>query len=195
MIKVPKLDWVEVATVRFKPKTVPQRFADLTGSCGTFALHCLTGESVVKISKECPKKGWWDDKSMRAYLKKRGYQTIPISLSQIQTSKPYQYRKNLNHQHVILMSAHSSEREGTWQVIYNNKVYHGTEVEFFTGYEVLINPVWTMYVVWHPKWKTNEEIKADNCKFQFISTTDDHHYHPLTGLWYNIKKKKIENPP
>lgn len=195
MEKLPKLDWIKLATVRFKPKTL-RNYVDVAGTCGTFALHCITGDRLSEISQNCPKQGWWGDNAMRRYLKKRGYQTIPVNLEAIQASKPYKYRENLNHQHVLLMSTHSSEREGTWQVVYNNRVYHGSEVEFFSGYEVLVNPVWTLYLVWHPKWESSEAAKGKNSRLQMIAHSQDHfHYHPLTGQWYNSKKKKIGNPP
>jgi hypothetical protein len=193
--KLPKIDWIELATIRFRPKTPDMAYMNSLGTCGTFAIHCLTGEPVSEIARHCPKKGWWDDNAVRRYLKKRGYETIPFNLEDIHASKPYEYRNNVNHQHVLLMSTHASDEEGTWQVVYNNRVYHGAEVEFFSGYEVLINPVWTMYLVWHPKWKSSKKSKIKNQQIQLIShTKDDLCWHPLTGKWYNAKKKKIENP-
>lgn len=194
MKKLRKVDWVGLATTRFKPKVIKNSI-DVEGSCGTHALYCLTGNPILEISKSCPKKGWWHDKAMCSYLKKMGYEIIPINLDTIQAAKPYKYRENINHQHVLLMSTHSSEQEGTWQVVYNNRVYHGTEVDFFSGYEILVNPVWTLYLIWHPKWATSEAIKSKNIKNQMIFHSGDYGFHPLTGQWYNAKTKKIGNPP
>lgn len=189
-------DWKKYATVKFKPKTVRSNQIGARGSCGTYALHCLTGVEIREIEKHCPKKGWWDDRAMRLFLKKHGYQTIPLNENLIHKSKPYQYRENINHQHILLISLHSSDSEGTWEVVHNNRAYHGHEVEFFSGYELMINPLWTAYLVWHPKWRSSESMKLNQCKGYWVThKLDGYIFHPMTGGWFNPETNKIETPP
>lgn len=191
-----KFEWKDYATVRFKPKVPKPNTATPTGSCGTYAIHCITGVKIKEIEKHCPKKGWWDDASIRRFLKNHGYQTIAITDKLIQSSKPYIYQNCINHQHILLISVHSSTEEGTWEVAHNNRVYHGWEIEFFNGYEIIANPLWTAYLVWHPKWKTSEATKKSDCEGYWITHKGDGFiYHPMTGRWLNPDSGRLETPP
>ena len=181
--------------MRFKPKIL-KRCPPAKGSCGTYAIHCLTGISIPSIEKECPKKGWWDDASIRRFLKKHGYKTIPITEDMVHSTKPYRYRENLNHQHILLISTHSSKEEGTWEIAHNNRVYHGTEIEFFNGYEMLINPLWTAYLVWHPKWESSETKKRGQCEKYWITHQGDGFvFHPMSGKWFNPETEQFGTHP
>lgn len=69
MKKLRKVDWVGLATTRFKPKVIKNSI-DVEGSCGTHALYCLTGNPILEISKSCPKKVGGTTKLCAATLKK-----------------------------------------------------------------------------------------------------------------------------
>jgi hypothetical protein len=191
-------NFYEMQTTKFKIKNIEKNY-DPKGSCGVYALSYLTGLKLSQIDKNTPKKGWWSDKDILKFLKNFGYQYLEMNESNIHRQKfsgrDY-YRKNINHLNVILISQHTTDREGSWAVVYDNKYYHGTEIEFFNGYELLVNPLWTGYVIFHPKWKSSKNKINENLVRHLVSIlkvgnkkADIKYYHPLNSVWHESIKK------
>lgn len=206
--------WEKYQTLKFKPRLVGKHY-DPVGSCGVYALAYLTGMSLQEIDKHTPKhpgsvRSWWDDDSMVRFLKKRGFTCIEINAENLHSRKglpstyvnddgvlcanPSYYERHPNHLNVMLISQHTKADEGSWAVAYNHRYYHGEEVEFFTGYELIVNPFWTGYVIWHPKFKTSDEARRRALSLSFVGRTNFEEkiemFNPLTTQWFNIKLTK-----
>jgi hypothetical protein len=94
------------------------------------------------------------------------------------------YGGNINHLNVLLISQHTRASEGSWAVVHGHKYYHGREVELFQGYELIVNPFWTGYVIWHPKWRIKPEVRRAALTSHFLG---------LTRLdFFNPKPRKFE---
>lgn len=160
------MDWSKFQTTKFKPSIKDPKFSP-RGTCGVAALAYLTGISQRTIDKKTPKRAWWSDRQLIQYLKAHGFQVVPITPERNYKSKEMNlsmnyYERSLNHLNVILLSQHTMRTEGTWAVAYNHRYYHGEEIEFFSGYELVGNPLWTAYVIWHRSWETGpkERLRA-----------------------------------
>jgi hypothetical protein len=193
-------NFYEMQTVKFKLKPI-QNFEPV-GSCGVYALSYITGLKLSYIDKFTPKKGWWSDKDILKFLKNLGYKYLKICDSTIHrqklTGKNY-YEKNINHLNVVLISQHTTKEEGSWAVVYDNRYYHGTEVEFFSGYELLVNPLWTGYVIFHPKWKSSAKQIREKIDQNFLAIHKicgkkniNDYYHPSLSIWHHSVSKKFK---
>ena len=203
--------WEQYQTTRFKPRIVGKHY-DPKGSCGVYALGYLTGINLATIDRATPKKGWWGDEDMLRFLKKHGYQYLELNADSLHARKatngtyvdergtlkayPSYYERHPNHLNVMLISQHTMNEEGSWAVTYNNRYYHGVEVEFFTGYELIVNPFWTGYVIFHPRWKTPKEEKKRALSLNFVGRTNLEDkiemFNPLSASWFNIPLKGSE---
>lgn len=193
------INWNEFQTTRFKPKLKGNPDYEPKGSCGVYALGYLTGIPLEKIDKRTPRKGWWSDRVMRKFLKEKGYEIYPITHENLYRNKENNYlqfyERNINHQHVLLVSQHTLRQEGTWAVMHNNMYYHSDEIEFFTGLEMISNPFWTGYVVWNKKWKTSQKKLNELLSNTFIGNLiekDLTFFHQASGRWFRIDKGKLQ---
>jgi hypothetical protein len=197
--------WENYQTAKFKPRLVNKTF-DPRGSCGVYALGYLTGINIAEIDRHTPKSGWWGDADMLRFLEKRGYECIELTPEALHARKvlpatytdssgvlkanPSYYERHPNHLNVMLISQHTMDEEGSWAVAYNHRYYHGVEVEFFTGYELLVNPFWTGYAIWHEKWKTPEKARKRALSLNFVGRTNLEEkiemFNPLSAEWYNL---------
>jgi len=203
--------WEQYQTTRFKPRLVNRSY-EAKGSCGVYALGYLTGINIATIDRHTPKRGWWSDEDMLRFLKKNGYTCIEISPESLHARKtlpttfvddrgvlranPTYYERHPNHLNVMLLSQHTMQEEGSWAVAYNHRYFHGGEIEFFTGYELIVNPFWTGYCVWHEKWRTPKEEKKRALSLSFVGRTTLEEkiemFNPLNAVWYNIPLKNHE---
>jgi hypothetical protein len=191
----------ELQTTKFCPRR-PNPWESPKGTCGVYALSIITGLTPRYIDKFTPKKGWWGDAEMLRFLKSRGCQAYEISHASVHRPKREQmfeniYQRNINHLNVLLISQHMLPTEGSWAVVHNNSYYHGHERELFTGYELLTNPFWTGYVLWHPKWKTERSVldKAIHTSLAVagprnLSDRKVEIYTPYNGEWMQVAVPK-----
>lgn len=184
-------------TCKFKVKTLQKNY-EPKGSCGVYALSYLTGLKLSEIDKFTPKQGWWDDHAVKKFLHRLGYETSEITHDSVHAHKfsglGY-YKNNINHLNVLLISQHTRSEEGSWAVVHKHRYYHGLEIEFFHGYELIVNPFWTGYAVWHPKWKTSQQNLDKAMQYYFVGLTQlkptkkkvqiesDCYYNPLHSHW------------
>ena len=196
------MQWAKYQTTKFKPKLKDILYSS-KGTCGVSALAYLTGLTQRTIDKSTPKKGWWSDKNMIQFLRKRGFDVIEVTPERnYQNRESFSftnfYKNSINHLNVILASQHTSRSEGTWSVIHDNRYYHGLEVEVFTGYELMANPIWTSYVVFHPSWKTKEKELQTSLASNNIALVNHDSikvgvqlYNPYTGRWERQFQKEF----
>lgn len=188
----------QLQTTKFRPRR-PHPLETSKGTCGVYALSIITGLTPRYIDRFTPKKGWWGDTDMLKFLKSRGVSAYPINHRAVHRPKREQpfaniYERNINHLNVLLISQHMLPTEGSWAVVHNNSYYHGHEREMFTGYELLTNPFWTGYVLWHPSWKTErtELAKAIHTCLaiaspESLTTRKIEIYRPYDGDWTQVE--------
>lgn len=180
--------WTSFQTTKFRVKDLQKNIHPI-GSCGVYALSRITGLKLTEIDKNTPKKGWWDDAAMLRFLRRHGFKCHEISPERLHEAKKqgHYYGGNINHLNVLLISQHTQEDQGSWAVVYDHKYYHGREVELFQGYELIVNPFWTGYVIEHPKWKTSEKQLAEAVRKHFLAITklDDNVqlFNPYSAMW------------
>ena len=150
-----EVDFLQYATFKFRPTLGV--FSSVAGSCGTYALATITGLKPSYIQKHLPKStDCWSDRSIRKFLLKRGYETIPITVCSV-TNDKYSVRYPIKNFHVLLVGQYMIRDEGSWQVIYNKKAYHNYDSDSLDALEFVNNPPMTVYVVWHPKWASKNK--------------------------------------
>ena len=193
-----RIRWENYQTTKFEPFIEETTYEPL-GSCGVNALSCVTGLTQRYIDRFTPKKKWWGDEEMLKFLKSRGYEAHPISEETIHEHKDYSwsedyYRNSINHLNVLLISQHTKADEGSWFVVYNNTYHHGVERAFFSGYELISNPFWTGYALWHKKWKTTSEELTEAMRmalgFTDLNRKKINFYDPLRNSWGEVPLKR-----
>lgn len=190
--------WQKFQTTKFRPKDLESNIYP-KGSCGVYSLSRITGLKMAYIDKYTPKKGWWDDASMLRFLKRHGYTCHEINATKLHQAKQmgHYYGSNINHLNVLLISQHTEADQGSWAVVYGHKYFHGREVELFQGYELIVNPFWTGYVLEHKKWKTSEKLLSKALRQHFLAITklEDNVqlYNPYSAMWvkWPVKFKNV----
>lgn len=140
---------------------------------------------------------------MMKFLRARGFEVIPITEERNYQNKETfswmnYYKRSLNHLNVILISQHVSRREGTWALAYNNRYYHGREKEIFSGYELLSNPLWTSFVIWHKSWKSDglsiDYALRDQIALVDITRREISIFEPYSATWDMKPIPKTDEP-
>lgn len=146
-----KTDFLKYITTKFHPFTGVYS-SHYKGTCGTFALSTLTGLKPRTVSRFLPKAmDHWTDRSIVSFLKNRGYEVIPITVCSVTGSSIITCP--ITRLHVLLIGQYMTKGEGSWQVVYNNKVYHNFGCDDLNGLEFVNSPIMTAYTIFHPKWK------------------------------------------
>lgn len=155
--KPKKVNWNNLIAPNFKPYLEAEDGSAVKGSCGTHALSVLTGLSTKYISKKLKgKSGYWTDRSLLDFLRKRKFKIEPITIGSTCSYLDYSSKKKISPLHVILYSCYVCKEEATWAVLYKHMEYHSGEVEPFFSVQGFNYPIWTAYVIWHPEWGLKE---------------------------------------
>jgi len=148
-IGIPKLiNWKEYRTPHF-------RFAQemMSAECGAYALYTLTKlpyEKIIKMSR----KGHWPNSMMFSFLKKRGFEIIPVTLGNVVEAHSVKRGKpDINTMNVLLINQHCYKEESTWSVIYNNNIAHSGDIDSFDSMEFINYPIAEAYLIFHKSWK------------------------------------------
>ncbi len=120
--------------------------------CGGHALAVLTGRPYKEISK-LSKNDHWPDRTMFNYLKKHGYEVIPITLATTaEAVTDYEFKRKLSSFNVLLLDQRVVRYESTWAVVWGGWEAHSGDLSKFDALQLLYNPVHAAYVIWHKKW-------------------------------------------
>ena len=163
--KPKKVKWAEYLAPHFKPPIKESADDDIPGTCGTHALQAITGLSLKYIAKQMRgRSGFWTDRSLLEFLRKRGYHIEPITLGSTCSYKGYGEKKKVTPMHVILASQHAYPTEGTWVVLHRNIEYHSGEIVEYSSTDFFNYPIWTAYVVFHKKWAPRDFMETQACQ-------------------------------
>jgi hypothetical protein len=182
--KKQKVNWNQYKSPNFMPPTKELPHEDVNGSCGTYALHILTGIPLKVLAREFKRPNQcWTDRRMLRFLRLLGFTVIPITLGTT-CEVPLGRKVKLSNMHVILCSQHYCETEGTWTVIFRNQEFHSGEVVNWTAVDQFNCPVDTAYMVWHPKWAGCCELDMDVSKTfdAYLTAILKSHYDPIKML-------------
>lgn len=174
------VDWTRYKAPNFMPSGKEIPYQDVNGSCGTYALHILTGLPLEVLAKEFKRpRQCWTDRRMVGFLRALGFTVVPVTLGTT-CRVPLRKKVKLSNMHVILCSQHYCETEGTWTVIFRNQEFHSGEVVNWTAVDQFNCPVDTAYMVWHPKWAGKCELDMDVAKSfdEYISLILKLNYNP-----------------
>jgi hypothetical protein len=161
-------NWVKYQTLKFEPhlqfaRKKPRLFQSYikkghyapNGTCGTYTFSTLTGISPAVADKLLrPGVDEWTDRKMLYELRKRGFQVTPLTRSFVTHQKDFAWYP-IKTTHVILLSQYSLRNEGTWAIAHRGRYFHNLKIEPFTPYELINNPMWSAYLVFHPRWETD----------------------------------------
>jgi hypothetical protein len=122
-----------------------------------------------KRPKECEKllgrATDWNDLKIARLLRSRGYTVLPITINGICGTKVSSGEKvKMCGMHVILCSQHAYLDEATYSVFHDGLSYHSGDISPITPMEFINYPVWTCFLVWHPKWAPRNEFETKVCR-------------------------------
>lgn len=138
---------------------------DVRGSCGTYAVSVLLGKKPKDCIELLGREKYWNDLRMIRMLRKRGYVVTPLTINGICGTSVHDTRKvKMNGMHVILCSQHAYSDEATYSVFYDGLQYHSGDISPITPMELINYPIWTCFVVWHPKWAPRSKLEAHICR-------------------------------
>jgi hypothetical protein len=160
--KVEFVPWWNYFSPHFKPPKKPFT-DDVRGSCGTYALCYLTGMKLKEAAKLLPKHlKYWSDQRLISVLRSKGYAVLPITLNNV-TGCTYSKKEVFTGMHVILSCVHVHSDTASYLVQYGGKEYHSCEIIDQVPMDLVNNPVWTSYVVWHPSWGPRTSTEKHAC--------------------------------
>jgi len=153
--KKEQVNWAKYQIDDFKfPKQV------YSMECGAYALHAITRqpkELILPLSD----KGHWSNATMFRFLRKHGYQIIPITIGNLveaySVHSAFDKRK-LSDKNVILVEQLCYKEENTWAVIHKNKIAHSGSVKKLNPLEFINWPIEAAYLVYHPSWRSVENL-------------------------------------
>lgn len=145
-----KIDWKQYRTSKFHFPDDP----DGNVECGAYALYAITKkpyESIVKMSKD----GHWPNSIMMGYLKKHGYEVIPVTIGNMveaHSVESFSSKPRLNERNVLLIDQKCFEEENSWCVLYGNMIGHSGEVDALNPLEFINFPIEAAYLIYHKNW-------------------------------------------
>lgn len=145
------VDWNKYKTWKFQ---MP-RHESFSAECGAYALYAITKKPYEKILK-LSDKGCWPTSVMMAYLKKNGFEVIPVTIGNMVESHSVESRHSkprLTGKNVLLIDQKCYEEENTWSVIYGNEYAHSGDVEDLHPLEFINYPIEAAYLVYHKSWR------------------------------------------
>lgn len=144
-----KVRWRNYLTDKFK---FPKDTED-SQECGAWALHVLTRQPLKQIMK-MSKNGHWSTKTMLGYLKKNGYEVIPVTMGNMVNAHDGTFKPKIGSDNIVLVCQRCFRWESTWAVIHQGRYSHSSETDYLSGLEFLNFPIDTAYIVWHNKWRS-----------------------------------------
>lgn len=147
--KPQKIDWKKYRTSKFHFPGDP----DGSVECGAYALYALTKKPYKQILK-LSKKGHWPNSVMFGFLKKNGYEVIPVTIGNVVEGYSVEgYGKpKLNERNVLLIDQKCYEEENSWSVVYGNMSGHSGEVDALSALEFINWPIEAAYLIYHKSW-------------------------------------------
>lgn len=118
--------------------------------CGANALACITGASPHRFVKLNKGRSHYSDSFMLKILKKKGYIVVPLKWKELNSDPWPEYP--IKKDHVVLFSQLMAKREGSWLVMYDDKICHNFESIYISPRLFFAKPILTAYIVWHPSW-------------------------------------------
>lgn len=88
---------------------------------------------------------------MLRLLKGKGFELLEVTTDVLKTTE-LMVEEPINDGHVLLLWQKFTTAEDTWQVIYNNLVFHGLQIRPLSKFEFLNNPIVKYWLVRHPEW-------------------------------------------
>ena len=147
--KVQKIDWNKYKTSKFHfPEDINN------AECGAYALYAITKKpynNVVKLSKN----GHWPTSVMLGFLKKNGYEVIPVTLGNLvecHSLNEYSTKVKLTGRNVLLLDQRFYEGENSWAVIYGNMYGHSGDACPIDALEFINFPIEAAYLIYHKTW-------------------------------------------
>lgn len=90
---------------------------------------------------------------MITFLSLYNITTYPITIRDVCPSKRI-IDTHITKNHVLLVAMHVAKDEKTWCIVYQDKLWHTTEVNPLSMLEFINNPISEAYVLFNPAWKT-----------------------------------------
>lgn len=144
--KVQKIDWNKYRTSKFH---FP---ADIDNAqCGAYALYALTKKpynNIVKLSRN----EHWPTPVMIGFLKKNGYEVIPVTLGNLVECHSTYGKPKLDGRNVLLLDQRFYEGENSWAVLYGNMYGHSGDAVPIDALEFINFPIEAAYLIYHKSW-------------------------------------------
>lgn len=132
--------------------------------CGTHAMRVLTGLNYKAIRKAMGKATTWSDRRAIQWLRSKGYAVVPVTVGSTSGLSIKEDKISLGGGHVLLVSQHCFLEEGTWSVLFENKIYHAGNVEYLDGFEFINYPIWSAYLIFKRQWIPKDYIERASAK-------------------------------
>lgn len=139
----------------------PYLFTECSGGCGANALALITGvhpEKIHNTNKE--NESDWRDSFMLAFLRHRKYNVIPLTMCS--ASQKAAFADSIDEKHVMLTSQLIDKKLASWQVIFDNYVFHNFGISGLKSREFINNPIMTAYIVFHHHWRIKKKKMTDD---------------------------------
>jgi hypothetical protein len=145
---------------------VPHLYTNHHGGCGANTLSLLTGVPPAFIQNTNKKNpNHWKDSFMVNFLRKRGFKVLSLTKCEATNNVNGIYvSDSINNRHVLLLSQLMSKNTASWTVVHNELLYHNFEIISFKGLNLINSPSLTVYVVFNPKWKSENWKHNENYK-------------------------------
>ncbi len=143
--------------------------------CGNLVLGQITGANPWEINslmrgfmkefcarpgnehlntKEVLAGGYVPAEFMMTFFMMHGIHMYPLTVRDVCPVRRL-IENHVTHNHVVLVALHVAAQEQTWAIIFQNKLWHGTEVQPLHPLEFINNPIAESYLLFNPAWKTN----------------------------------------
>ena len=141
--------------------------------CGNVILGQLTGANPWEINslmagfmkefcarpgnehlatKEVLSGGYIPAEFMMTFLNIHGIHMYPLTIRDVCPNRRL-IENHVTKNHVVLVALHVAAQEQTWAIIFQNKLWHGTEVQPLHPLEFINNPISESYLLFNPTWK------------------------------------------
>ena len=121
---------------------------------------CARPENKHLATKDVLAGGYIPSEFMMTFFSLHGIHMFPLSVRDVCPNKRL-IENPITKNHVVLVALHVAANEQTWAVIFQNKLWHGTDVQPLDPLEFINNPISEAYLLYNPSWKVSSKRVAE----------------------------------